>query len=66
MSSSIKYLLTENTRKTQMFTMSKMFKRVLIKETTTETPFNIDITFCTRRLRGFLIFIKVLRNIGIM
>ena len=69
-SSSIKYLLTEKHKKdTNVHNVwdLKMFKkRVLKKESTKETPFNIDITFCTRRLWGFFIFIKVLKNMEIM
>ena len=69
-SSSIKYLLTEKHKKDanihNVWDLKMFKKRVFKKESTKETPFIIDITFCTRRLWGFLIFIKVLRNMKIM
>ena len=67
---SIKYLLTKEHKKdTNVYNvrvLKMLKKRVLIKESTPETPININITFCPRRSRGFLMIFKVLRNMGIM
>ena len=69
-SRSIKYLLTKEHKKdTNVYNvrvLKMLKKRVLIKESTPETPININITFCPRRSRGFLMIFKVLRNMGIM
>ena len=69
-SKSIKYLLTKEHKKdTNVYNvrvLKMLKKRVLIKESTPETPININITFCPRRSRGFLMIFKVLRNMGIM